>query len=143
MLRLCKFCESSNCVKNGFVYGVQRYKCKECLSNFVDGDKRQKYTQQDRLKVIKLYLENCGIRTIERLTGIRNSQISIWIEETAKYIKEELQKSQNRIRSVKDISILEIDELCTYIKKDPKTEGDSFSYGLLLIDQQIKLLIFK
>jgi transposase len=143
MSHLCKFCESSNCVKNGFVHGVQRYKCKECLSNFVEGDKRQKYTQQDRLKVIKLYLENCGIRTIERLTGIRNSQISIWIEETAKYIKEELQKSQNRIHSVKDISILEIDELCTYIKKDQKTVGDSFLYGLLLIDQQIKLLIFK
>ncbi len=43
----------------------------------IEGDKRQKYTQQDLLKVIKLYLENCGIRKIEKLTGIRNSQISI------------------------------------------------------------------
>jgi transposase len=140
---LCKFCGSSKCVKNGFVHSVQRYKCKECLSNFVDGDKRLKYTQQDRLKVIKLYLENCGIRTIERLTGIRNSQISLWIEDTARYIKEELQRSQNKINSVKDIALLEIDELCTYIKKDQKTAEDLSSYGLLLIDQQIKLLIFK
>ncbi len=107
MSRVCKFCGSSNWVKNGYVHSVQRYKCKDCVSNFVDGDKRQKYTQQDRLKVIKLYLENCGIRSIERLTGIRNSQISLWIEETAQYIKEELQKSQNRIHAVQDISILE------------------------------------
>lgn len=139
----CKFCGLNNYVKNGFVHGVQRYKCKQCLSNFIEGDKRQKYTQQDRLKVIKLYLENCGIRTIERLTGVRNSQISLWIEETAQYIKEELRKCQNTIHSVKDISILEIDELCTYIKKDQKTAEDMSSYGLLLIDQQIKLLIFK
>jgi transposase-like protein len=66
-------------VKNGFVFGVQRYKCKECASNFIDGDKRIRYGLPDRLKVLKLYLENCGIRTIERLTGIRNSQISMWI----------------------------------------------------------------
>ncbi|WP_272940972.1 hypothetical protein [Candidatus Midichloria mitochondrii] len=29
---------------------------------------------------LKLNLEDCGIRTIERLTGIHNSQISSWIE---------------------------------------------------------------
>jgi hypothetical protein len=97
----------------------------------------------DRLKVIKLYLENCGIRTIERLTGIRNSQISKWIEDTAGFVKRELIKSQNSIDSVQDIEILELDELCTYIKKDRKTVENSHLYGLLLIEGQIKLLILK
>ena len=83
----CKFCGSSNCVKNGFVHGIQRYKCKECVVNFIEGDKRQKYTTADHLKVIKLYLENCGIRIIERLTGVRNSQISKWIEDVAMHVK--------------------------------------------------------
>jgi transposase-like protein len=72
---LCKFCNSGKYVKNGSVYKKQRYKCKDCKRNFIEGDERQKYTQADHLKVIKLYLENCGIRSIERLTGIRNSQI--------------------------------------------------------------------
>ena len=139
----CKFCGLSKCVKNGFVYGVQRYKCKNCLANFVQGDKRQKYTSADHLNVIKLYLENCGIRTIERLTGIRNSQISKWIEGIAYYVKDEVMKAQNNISSVRDIAIMEIDELCTYIKKDPKTEENIPSYGLLLIEGQIKLLILK
>ncbi|WP_272940937.1 hypothetical protein [Candidatus Midichloria mitochondrii] len=31
---------------------------------------------------LKLNLEECGIRMIERLTGIHNSQISSWIEGT-------------------------------------------------------------
>jgi hypothetical protein len=68
----------------------------------------------DRLKVIKLYLENCGIRSIERLTGIRNSQISLWIEDGARYVQEKLDQSSSNIKSLEDIQILEIDELCTY-----------------------------
>jgi transposase-like protein len=139
----CKSCGSDKLVKNGFVYGIQRYKCKECFSNFIDGDKRIKYGLGDRLKVLKLYLENCGIRTIERLTGIRNSQISAWIEGAAEDIKQELAIRRNNISSLKDISILEIDELCTYIKKDQKMGASISSYGLLLIDNQVKLLILK
>lgn len=118
----CKFCGLNKYVKNGFVHGVQRYKCKDCLANFVSGDKRQKYTSADHLKVIKLQLENCGIRRIERLTGIRNSQISKLDQGIASYVKDEVMKAQNNLNSVKDIAIMEVDELCTYIKKDPKTE---------------------
>lgn len=140
---LCKSCGIGNYVKNGFVYGVQRYKCKGCGVNFVEGDKRQKYTLMDRLKVLKLYLENCGIRSIERLTGVRNSQISMWIEDAAEDIKKELLLSQNNIQSVQDIAIMELDELCTYIKKDQRTGENIPSYGLLLIENQIKLLILK
>lgn len=139
----CKVCFSEACVKNGFVHRVQRYKCKECGVNFVEGDKRQKYTAHDRLKVLKLYLENCGIRSIERLTGIRNSQISLWIEGAADSIRSELAKGQNGVNSIKDIEILEIDELCTYIKKDPKTEASIPLYGLLLIEKRVKLLILR
>ena len=139
----CKFCGSSNCVKNGFVHGIQRYKCKECVVNFIEGDKRQKYTTADHLKVIKLYLENCGIRTIERLTGVRNSQISKWIEDIAMYVKSEMLKAQNNVNSIKDIAILEIDELCTYIKKDPKAAENLPLYGLLLIEGRMKLLILR
>ena len=140
---VCKSCGISRYVKNGFVHGVQRYKCKGCGSNFVEGDKRQKYKLEDRLKVIKLYLENCGIRTIERLTGVRNSQVSKWIEEAADNIKAELKRSQSNINSVRDIAILELDELCTYIKKDQRTEESLPLYGLLLIEDQIKLLILR
>ncbi len=139
----CKSCGADKYVKNGFVHSTQRYKCRKCGVNFVSGDKRQKYTMIDRLKVIKLYLENCGIRTIERLTGIRNSQISNWIEDTASFVRQELIKSQNSVGSIQDIEILELDELCTYIKKDQKMAENSHSYGLLLIENQIKLLILK
>ena len=34
----CKKCESESIVKNGKVRGKQRYLCKECGYNFVEGD---------------------------------------------------------------------------------------------------------
>jgi transposase-like protein len=36
----CKNCGSCNVVKSGMVRGKQRYKCKDCIFNFVIGDKR-------------------------------------------------------------------------------------------------------
>ena len=42
-----------------------------------------------------------------------------------------------------DIEILELDELCTYIKKDQKMAESSRMYELCLIDNRIKLLILK
>ena len=139
----CKDCQGNRIIKNGFIEDVQRYRCKQCGYNFVEGDKRIKYGSKDHLKVIKLYLENCGIRTIERLTGIRNSQISKWIEHTAAYIRIQLRTSESKIKTIQDIEIMELDELCTFVKKDRRTEESTSSYGLLLIDQQIKLLILK
>ena len=139
----CKSCGAEKVVKNGFSHGQQRYRCQDCRYNFIEGDKRVRYNASDRLKVIKLYLENCGIRTIERLTGIRNSQISQWIERAAEDIKLQLQKAQNSVTKVEDIELVEIDELCTYIKKDPKTGESLPSYGLLLIEDQVKLLILR
>ena len=140
---ICKDCGCTRYIKNGFVQGVQRYRCKQCSSNFIEGDKRIKYGSRDHLKVIKLYPENCGIRSIERITGIRNSQISKWIESTATYIRRQLRKSENQVKTIQDIEIMELDELCTFVKKDRKMEENLSSYGLLLIDQQIKLLILK
>lgn len=37
----CKQCESEDIVRNGKARGVQRYKCKVCGLNFVEGDRRQ------------------------------------------------------------------------------------------------------
>ena len=139
----CKRCGSNKVVKNGMMCDKQRHKCKDCELNFVLGDERVKYGTQDKLKVLKLYLENCGIRSIERLTGIRNSQISKWIEGAANEIREELTKQSKQVKSIRDVSIMEVDELCTYIKKDPRTEENSSISGLLLIENQLKLLILR
>ena len=83
----CKKCGHSKLIKNGLVLGKQRYRCKECNFNFRIGDKREKYSDKEKMRVIELYLENCGIRSIERITGIYNNLISHWIKKFSSIIK--------------------------------------------------------
>ena len=68
---------------------------------------------------------------------------SKWIENVAAYVKDEFSKAQNNLNGVEYIEIVEIDELCTYIKKDQKMAENIPLYGLLLIDGRTKLLILK
>ncbi|CAK9120320.1 MAG: hypothetical protein F2MM_05415 [Candidatus Midichloria mitochondrii] len=83
---------------------------------------------------LKPNLEDCGIRTIERLTGIHNSQISSWIEGRGRYVQEKLDKSCNSTKSLKDIEVLEIDELCTYIKKTKEWKWE-YTFILIAVDR--------
>lgn len=139
----CKKCGCPNYVKNGQSSGKQRYRCKKCVYNYVCGDLRRKYSLADFLYVIKLYLENTGIRSIERLTGIRASQVSLWIKKAASLIRAKLAKESRKINDLQDVEVMEVDELCTWVKKSQKTEANIPSYGLLLIEGKIKLLILK
>jgi transposase-like protein len=121
---------SKNCIKNGFLDERQRYKCKDPRFIFLKIDQRQKYTLKDKMKVIKLYLENNGIRSISRLTGIAPSMVLKWIKKISETIKNQIEeKLKTSEDSLKDIVILEIDELCTYVKKNLKMEENSYLFG--------------
>lgn len=134
---LCKLCGSEKLVKNGTELRVQRYKCKDCNKTFKMEDARVKYGLEKRLRVIKMYLEGIGIRSIERLEKVSNTLIIYWIRYFSKMICKELRKSVPE--KVEDIEIMELDELFTYYKKRP-TEH---MYGLLLTETGTKLLISK
>ena len=120
----CKYCNSNRINKMGILNGKQRYFCRDCKRTFREGkDNRTHYTEEQKLKVIKMYLENVGIRSIERLEGIHNSVISYWIKNFGKIIKERITKEVNNIPDnikKEDIEILEGDEIVTYIKKNQK-----------------------
>ena len=61
---ICHQSGSKNCIKNGFLDERQRYKCSDPHFIFLKTHQRQKYTFKDKMKVIKLYLENNGMRSI-------------------------------------------------------------------------------
>lgn len=135
----CKGCGSEEIVKNGRdKVGTQRYKCKSCGSTYRDGDKRLKHGLEKRLRVINMYLENVGIRSIERLENVSTPLIIYWIRHFSELLRKELKRSPIP-ESVKDIQILELDELFTYYKKNPNKS----MYGLLLTEFEVKLLISK
>jgi transposase-like protein len=41
---ICEHCGGYRSVKNGYVKGKQRYKCKDCSKTYREGDEREKYT---------------------------------------------------------------------------------------------------
>ena len=133
---LCKSCGSDKVVKNGIVKNKQRYLCKSCRKTSRDGDKRVKYSLETKIKVIKLYTEGVGIRGIERLEGISAPLIVSWIRDFGKTLRAKI-SSTKVPDDVKEIEILEVDELFTYYKKKPKKH----MCGLLWTETGIKLLI--
>jgi transposase-like protein len=133
----CKGCGNNQLVRNGrTTTGEQRYKCKSCGRTFKRGDNRLKHGLDKRIKVIKMYLEGIGIRSIERLEGVSNPLIIYWIRHFSDLIRQEIHRSVIPDK-LEDIEILEVDELFTYYKKR-KIEPMS---GLLLTETGIKLLI--
>ena len=134
----CKHCHSTNNVKNGMVQGKQRYLCKDCNRTFREGDLRENYTEDQRMRAIKWYLEGAGIRSIERMEKVPASLVVHWIRKASDSIRKQLSSAEIPA-DAKDIQILELDELFTYCKKKQKRS----TYGLLLIGSEVSLLTLK
>lgn len=148
----CKYCnniDNTKIVKRGFSgSGKQRYKCKECNKIFSIGeDNRIKHSIEERKICIMNYLNGMSMRGIQKvLSTIFNKKIHFrniehWIKNADKILKEDIEERQNNIKS-KNIKILEMDELYTYIKKNPKIilENNILikEYGLLLIGMKVE-----
>ena len=92
----------------------------------------------EKIKVIKSYLEGVGIRSIERLEKISAPMVIWCIRSFSKTLQNKL--NQQKIPDdIREIQILELDELFSYCqKKLPKS-----TFGLLLIGTEMKLLTLK
>ncbi len=130
-MKACKFCNSSKLVNNGKPNGVQRYLCKDCTREQIAGDKRMKYENHIKRCAVILYLEGNGIRGIARILSeilrvkIHFQTVTKWLNSAAQIVSEEITSTK---REHKNIEIVEMDELFTYIKKN-KIKSE---YGLLL-----------
>jgi len=134
----CRHCESVDLVKFGVVLGKQRYKCKACGKSTRENDGRIKYSPGKKLRVLRLYLENMGIRSIERLEGVPNPLIIRWIRDSASFISG-LLKPPAPAGRLEDVEIMEMDELYSFVKKN----GRGSTYGLLRIGTKAGLLILR
>jgi transposase len=113
----CKHCAKDRLVKNGYVQGKQRYKCKSCDRSFRVGDLREKYSNEQRFRVIKWYLEGAGIMSIERMENVPNPLIIKWIRRFSKILRQRLNEVEIP-EDAKKIQIIELDELFSYCKKN-------------------------
>jgi transposase-like protein len=109
----CKKCGSNSCRKNGIPNGKQRYKCKICGLNFIQGDKRQENATSEDIKkqALNLYLSGLSLRRIGFLLGFSNVSILNWIREfgekqaIAKKTISENQKASEKITTVNEANL--------------------------------------
>ena len=75
----CTKCSSENYVKNGHVFGWQRYICKDCGYQFTKIGERGK-PMNIILTAHALYMFGLSIRQIARVVGVSAQSVSRWIK---------------------------------------------------------------
>ncbi len=117
----CWKCGSEAFVKNGFMAGAQRYKCKECGFQFTRETPHGK-PMKDKILALILYLSGLSMNAIAKIIGVSSQSVMRWIRMFYdKFI------SKNDINS--KIEEIEVDEMYSYINKKNIQSGS----GRLLI----------
>jgi len=117
---VCKKCSSSSVVKAGKVNNNQRYKCKNCGSQFQPNRKRGKPEKTKRLAIM-LYLLGLSIRTIAKVVKTDLHAVYRWIR---KFAEDNYEKPVPESKAI----IVELDEMWHYIKSKKTNSG----YGRLI-----------
>jgi transposase-like protein len=73
----CKKCQSANIVKNGTAREKQRFKCKDCKLNFVEGDQRisESIIVKRALSVILYSLGQASLGFMGKLFGVHKTTV--------------------------------------------------------------------
>ncbi|MDO5839993.1 IS1 family transposase [Methanosarcina mazei] len=103
----CPKCNSSTHKKNGIVDGRQRYKCHDCGYNYSVELKSTASPTSVKRQALQLYLEGLGFRSIGRFLGVSHVSVQKWIKKFGRELED--------LKSEKEISIVEMDEMHTYI----------------------------
>ena len=67
----CPKCNNANCIKDGFMRGKQRYKCKKCNYKHTVKHRSGTATPEIKRQALHLYLEGLGFRSIGRLLNFQ------------------------------------------------------------------------
>lgn len=79
MMKKCPKCASNNTVKNGQVFGWQRYKCKDCGYQFTKESPAGKPVSL-KLLAHQLYLSGISMRDVASIIGVSAQSVSRWIK---------------------------------------------------------------
>lgn len=83
--RSCIHCDG-RCVRNGKVYGKQRYRCRTCGRSFVEAYTYRAYDHGVSTLIPKLVREGCGIRSIARILKISKDTVQRRILRIARHL---------------------------------------------------------
>ena len=115
----CKNCGSSKVTKNGKARGKQRYKCKECGYNYVEGDARtnEKIIALKALVVLLYSLAKGSYNMLGKIFNRDRSLIYRWIKEAGLKFDDPVIDGE--------IKEIEFDEMWHFIGKKNEKSGSS------------------
>src|SRR3954466_5700721 len=119
----CKGCGSGEHVKNGFMRGKQRYRCRACGLNFTDTPPRG-MPLRVKVTAVPLHLSGLSMDRTAKLLGVSTPSVMTWIEQFAKACA---QKPEPEGRAL----VVELDEMWHLLKKRPTSSG-SGRLGIVL-----------
>ena len=119
----CKRCGSEEHVKNGFMKGLQRHRCRACGLNFTDTPARG-MPLRVKVTAVLLYLSGLSMNRTAKLLGVSTPSVMAWIEQFAEAYA---QKPEPEGRAV----VVELDETWHFLKKS-RTSSGSGRLGIVL-----------
>src|SRR3982750_4360940 len=119
----CKRCGSEERVRNGFMKGLQRYRCQACGLNFTDRPPRGMPLGM-KLAAVLLYVSALSMNRPAKLLGVSTPSVMTWIEQFAKAYA---QKPEPEGRAL----VIELDEMRHFLKNSPTSSG-SGRLGIVL-----------
>ena len=126
-MELCRFCSSNTVIKSGFVRGKQRYRCHDCGKHFIVELSSRGMPTQVKIQALLLIKEGLGFRSTARILQVSLTAVLNWFKSKALMIKQIV--DQQTIQDIKEIDVVEIDEMWHYTQKNAARYG----YGLLLL----------
>ncbi|GHU99484.1 hypothetical protein FACS1894159_03580 [Bacteroidia bacterium] len=126
----CTKCGSSERVKNGFLRGNQRYKCKGCGYNYSVELKCTAKLEDVKRQALLMYLEGLGFHSIGRILQVSHVSVLNWVRKYGRELE--------AIRNDKPVKTMELDELHTYVRHKKTIDG----YGLVLVETIDNTLIW-
>ncbi len=119
----CKGCGGEEHIKNGFMRGKQRYRCKACGLNFTDTPPRGLPLALKATAVL-LYVSGLSMNRTAKLLGVSTPSVQAWIEQLAQAYA---QKPAPEGRAL----VIELDEMWHHLKKSRASSG-SGRLGIVL-----------
>jgi transposase len=125
----CKRCKSKKSIKNGYMKGKQRYKCKECGYSFTEGDGRTKASlkMRDALILVLYGLGRLSYNMLANIFATQPSNIQRIIEKEISCVE--------KVKSGSNTKHIELDEMWHYIG----SKKTNYGYSKQLIEIQGKL----
>ena len=115
----CKRCGSIEVIKNGIVRGHQRYRCRQCRCNFIEGDRRVDAdpVAKGALAVILYALGKASFNMLGRIVGVSRSPTFRRIKQEAAALPEPTAPG--------DVREMEFDEMWHVVGSKKTNSGPS------------------